>query len=161
MTNKFNFKNLHDLYTDQLEQVFYTACKDGNVDIINYIFHSSLVKHIDIHNYGEKALEMACSNGHLNVVIFLLEGKGFNPPTNEDECNGLLYASKENFHHICQYLIMDKKIKINYTIQNQLKIYPEIYQMYLTRNLMTKLDETLDKKIVNYSQNNNLPKIKI
>ena len=156
-------KYLYDLYTDQLEKEFYTACRDGNVEVINYILHSSLVKHIDVNNYGKKALNLACSNGHLNVVIFLSEGQGFKPPTNEDECHGLLYAAKENCHHICQYLIIDKKIKINYTIQNQLKSYPEIYKMYLTRNLMTKLDKKLEHKIDSPSQQNisTIPKIKI
>jgi hypothetical protein len=50
---------------------FLKACKNGDITTLKSLDYSK----IDIHAYNEHAFQHACSNGHLNIVKFLLSSE--------------------------------------------------------------------------------------
>jgi len=82
----------------QNEEIFRLACKNGYLDIIEYLVENG----VDIHLDDEYALHWASCNGHLNVVEYLVKNGAC---VCSDNNRAIILASDSGHLDVVQYLV--------------------------------------------------------
>jgi len=90
---------------------FYEACSSGDLPYIKRIIHKSNVNQTC--PYGKTGFIMACINGHIDVIKFLLKFKlNFNKLDKFGK-TGFIYACEYNRLEIVRLLIVNPEIDVN------------------------------------------------
>lgn len=89
------------------ESALQLACKEGHIDIVEYLLSLGA----DLHADNDNALQWAAKYGHLNIVM-LLVSSGANVHANED--GALRAATKHQHTDIVDFLTASAARDINY-----------------------------------------------
>lgn len=67
--------DLLELIKSKIEDLFESACKEGNLNVADWLYRTSLSNGaaIDIHKNDEYIFRYACNNGHKNIAEWLYE----------------------------------------------------------------------------------------
>lgn len=106
----------------EIDTVFVTACMNGNLDRIKYLFNSSDINfHPNINVDKEMALRAACMNGHLEVVKYLVTSEDLKKHANIcfDKGTPLAVAAINNNLHIVKYFLETPQFKKNRKYMNE------------------------------------------
>ena len=113
-------KTLNYLNPNYAYNEFIKCCENGNLDKIKIIVNNCI---IDIHAKNELGFLYACTNGHLNIVIYLINlYKNDNKYTivniHANNESGFRLACLNGHLHVVEYLINLYKINSDYDIIN-------------------------------------------
>ena len=117
---------------------FNEACISGNLTVIADLLNNH---NIDVHACNECGFRLACSNGHLNVVQYLLENN-FNINVHAGNKEGFRHACKNGHSLIVQYLLTKMKMtnKIIKTLcKNKCEYFDEIKRYIKNHKYVVKL----------------------
>ncbi len=91
---------------NQLNKAFIDACKDGDLDVVQYLLTSSeLQEHADIHADDGGGIMLACRNGHLDIIRYLLTSPELKEPPNiQHLLTGIMLACINDNLTIVEYL---------------------------------------------------------
>lgn len=98
----------------ELQEKFFQACKNGMLELVQYIFTCpALATHINIHAQDDAALNLACQHGHLAVVKYLLTSPDLIEHANLFSFSQLGFKSACERGHleIVQYLSSSPELK--------------------------------------------------
>lgn len=105
----------HDYYEENIKDNFYFSCENGYIEHLKFMIEGcgDICIHIN-NNYG---FEIACVNGHLNIVEYLIQVVHEKIPRKED-CrnelcvhNGLVFACYHGHLNIVDFLIKNELLK--------------------------------------------------
>lgn len=140
--NMLYYSKINDM--EELEKGFFEACKKGDLSLVKYLL---LEKSVNINtsdfNGGSSGLRLACSEGHLPIVRFLLKSTKLKEHTdyiqsdNWSKFPGLRVACNNEHFHIVNFLL-----KKNFKPE-------EIHFLKLLKKLKKSKSKKLFKKFLN------------
>lgn len=106
--------NINTLSQKEINELFATACLEGNVDQIKeLLFSPELKNHATIKKNEGSTLSFACFNGHMELVQYLLTSPEVQhlSDIHADGENALSFAACENHKEIVKYLLTSPDLK--------------------------------------------------
>ena len=125
------------------QKQFHEACKNGNLRAITNLLNNH---NIDVHVDNEDGFRLACYNGHLNVVQYLLKNN-FNIDVHAENEDGFRVACGNGHLNVVQYLL-ENNFNIDVHAENEYGfIWACCYgRLNVVKYLLTKMELT-DKMI--------------
>jgi ankyrin repeat protein len=145
--------------SEQLNNVFLTACEEGRFDEIKYLLSSpELLGKVNIHENDDYALALACEFGHIDIAKYLLTSSDLKEHSNiEERGNSILQTACENNDLTVLKLLFDNseiKKYANYELMFHSAMHDENIEIaqYMIFELNIERDQNTIDYIANYKK---------
>ena len=137
---------------EKIDEKFIESCENGDMCAIRKILNAKYIDRADIHADNDKGLRLACANGHLELVKYLLTSPDLkeHADIHADDDEGFKFAC-DNWHiKVVYFYIFDMNFQLSIVTKGWINLMDnkdEILILFDKRDFERQLQNNLKVKI--------------